>query len=234
MEDFKSLPKMKAFREGGHAKREEYCMGGKAYKKEGGKIADDDMAQDKKLIKKAFKQHDEAEHDKEPTEIKLRKGGRAKKEQGTVNRYKTGGGVASEKSKPAGDKDALKKVKPTGDKKAEAPSKGAEKPNFFGSDVKKEKSKPAGDKDALKKVKPTGDKKADAPSKGALVKKFNAGGLSNPMMDSGASAAPTAFQSSNMQFGPNAPATPPATQANLLQDGGQPTAFRRGGKVKTC
>ncbi len=209
MEDFKCLPKMKAFREGGHAKSDAYCMGGKAYKKEGGKIAHDDIAEDKKLIKKAFKQHDEAEHDKEPTEIKLKKGGRSKKENGTVKKFKTGGGVA------------------------DAPSKAVGKPAFLGSDVKKEKSKPAGDKDALKKVPPTGDKKADAPSKAASVKKFNAGGLSNPMMDSGASAAPTAFQTANQQFGPNAPAVPPMTQANLLQDGGQPAAMRRGGKVKT-
>jgi len=223
MEDFKTLPKMKAFREGGHAKSEEYCGGGKMRKKEGGKIAHEDVAEDKKMIKKAFKQHDKAEHEgADASEIKLRKGGRSKKEKGTVTKYKAGG-------------------------VANAPSKAAEKPAFRGSDVAKEKSKPAGEKDKIKKVPPTGDKKADAPSKGEVkgkvgkeeffkrggVKKFNVGGLSNPMMDGGALAAPSAFQAANNQFGPNAPTMPPVAPANPLQ-GGQPTAFRRGGKAKSC
>lgn len=200
MEGFKSLPKMKAFREGGHAKREEYCGGGMA-KKEGGKIAHEDIAEDKKLIKKAFKQHDKAKHeDSEPTEIKLKKGGRSKKDCGTVTKYKSGGGVATEKGKPSGDKDATKKVPPTGDKKADAPSKGAEKA-------------PAG--------------KAEFFKRGG-VKKFNGGGLSNPMMgDSGASP----FQTVNAQFGPNAPQTPPLVHAQEVQQN-MPTALRRGGKVK--
>ena len=198
MDGFKTLPKMAHFKSGGHAKKEEYCGGGKTYK-DGG-----DVAQDKAMIKKAFKQHDRAEHDKEPTEIKLKKGGRSKKEKGTVTKFKDGsavygakkdatdnkeiaavkkekpkmlksGGstgvsdVEKEKSKPAGDKVPTIKVKPTGDKKAAAPSKASVKPFFGGSDVEKEKSKPVGDAVSLVKVKPTGDKKAAAPSK-AVVK----------------------------------------------------------------
>jgi len=89
MQDFKSLPKMQHFKEGGQAKTA-YCGGGRMKKKEGGDV---DIAQDKALIKKAFKQHDKAEHDKEPTEIKLRKGGRSKKESGTVRKFKVGGKV---------------------------------------------------------------------------------------------------------------------------------------------
>ena len=166
MEGFSKLPKMQCFKEGGHVKQKEkeMCGGGKAYKK-GGKVESEDIAQDKKLIKKAFKQHDEAEHDKEPTEIKLKKGGRAKKEVGSVRKMKDGGGVYGAK-KTSGDLDSIKKVKETKAKKAAAPSEAAKRPNLKGADVEKEKSKLAGDTDSIKKVKPTGDKKAVAPSKG--------------------------------------------------------------------
>jgi hypothetical protein len=67
MDGFKSLPKMAHFREGGHAKKE-MCGGGAM--KRGGSVEKEDEAQDKKMIKKAFKQHDEAEHDKEPTDLR--------------------------------------------------------------------------------------------------------------------------------------------------------------------
>jgi len=180
MEDFKKLPKMQHFKEGGHAKPKTMCWGGKAMKA-GGEV-DDDLVQDKKLIKKAFKQHDEAEHDKEPTEIKLKKGGRTKKDCGTVKRYKCGGGVygakkndadiksidsakeckpkmiaeggsvAKEKNKPSGDAVSMVKVKPTGNKKADAPNAATKRPNLAGSDVIKTNKMPAGDKDKLKKV----------------------------------------------------------------------------------
>ena len=121
MEDFKCMPKMAHFKEGGHAKKEAYCGGGKAYKK-GGEVMDE--KQDKALIKKAFKQHDESEHDKEPTEIKLRKGGRASKKEGTVRKFKTGGSVVNtyEAKKSSGDLDNIKKTKDTKPGKADAPS----------------------------------------------------------------------------------------------------------------
>jgi hypothetical protein len=157
MEGFKSLPKMAHFKEGGHAKKE-MCGGGKTYKK-GGEVCADDKKQDKAMIKKAFKQHDESEHDKEPTEIKLKKGGRSKKETGTVRKYKDGGGVygAKKDSKDLKSIEAAKEAKP----------KMIKEGGRAGSDVAKEKSKPAGDKVAMIKVKPTGNKKADAPSKAA-------------------------------------------------------------------
>ena len=206
MDGFKTLPKMAHFKVGGSVKSEAYCGGGKAMKK-GGDVSD--VKQDKAMIKKAFKQHDKAEHDKEPTEIKLKKGGRSKKEAGTVKKFKAGGKIGSDVSKDvkksSGDEMALINVKPTGDKKASAPSKAAVKPAFGGSDVEKEKSKPAGDKDTIKKVKPTGDKKADAPNKaaekpsrlgkldavddingykeGKKIKKFQVGGLTGPVSD---------------------------------------------------
>ena len=52
-----------------------------------------DVAKDKKIVKKAFKIHDEQSHDEKTDLSKLKKGGRAKKEVGTVKKYKTGGAV---------------------------------------------------------------------------------------------------------------------------------------------
>jgi len=180
MDGFKTLPKMQHFKEGGGA----YCGGGSMKMKTGGKADKDDMKQDKAMIKKAFKQHDEAEHDKEPTEIKLKKGGRSKKDCGTVRKFKVGGSVNNvyEAKKSSGDIDNIEKVKDIKPGKAKSESAAMKRPNLKGSDVEKEKSKPAGDKDSIKKVPPTGDKKADAPSgakamdnkykTGRAVKKF--------------------------------------------------------------
>lgn len=180
MDGFKTLPKMQHFKEGGKVAPKAMCYGGKM--KKGGDVKDD-MAQDKKLIKKAFKQHDEAEHDKEPTEIKLRKGGRAKKETGTVKKFKDGGpiGVYGAKKK-SGDLDSIEKAKDTKPKKAAAPSKASTKPAMKGSDVAKEKSKPAGTTKAVK-VKEDA-KKAEATSgvKGG-PNKYKTGGKVKKMAD---------------------------------------------------
>ena len=185
MEGFKPFKKVQCFKEGGSVQKEVHNF----TKRDRKNVEPGDLAQDKKLIKKAFKQHDEAEHDKEPTEIKLKKGGRAKKDCGTVRKYKTGGSVTNvyEAKKKSGDLEAIKTVKDIKPGKAAAPSKAAIKPAFIGSDVEKEKNKPAGEKDFIKKVKPTGDKKAMAPSgakgpdafkKGGKVKKMATGGPS--------------------------------------------------------
>ena len=61
-----------------------------------------DMAQDKKVVKKAFKMHDEQAHGGEKTDMsKLKKGGRAKMK-GTVRTYNAGGliGVKSIDKQP--------------------------------------------------------------------------------------------------------------------------------------
>ena len=61
-----------------------------------------DIAQDKKIVKKAFKMHDEQAHGGEKTDLsKLKKGGRAKMK-GTVRTYKAGGmiGVKSDDKQP--------------------------------------------------------------------------------------------------------------------------------------
>jgi len=110
MEGFKSLPKMQCFKEGGHAKPKAMCYGGKM--KEGGKA---DIAQDKKVVKKAFAMHDKQEHPGEKTDLsKLKKGGRMKKDCGTVRKYKAGGGVYGAKKTDEDIKsiDAAKEFKP--------------------------------------------------------------------------------------------------------------------------
>jgi hypothetical protein len=142
MEGFKSLPKMQCFKEGGSVKA--MCYGGKM--KKGGhaesKEMKKDIAQDKKVVKKAFAMHDKQEHPGEKTDLsKLKKGGRMKKEVGTVKKYKAGGAI--EMKKDAGDKDDIKKVKQTKPKKAAAPSAASKDvmntPKFFkkGGKVKK-------------------------------------------------------------------------------------------------
>jgi len=89
MEGFKKLAKIQHFKEGGSVQREVNFS-----KRDRKNVEPGDTAQDKKLVKKAFAQHDKAKHGgSEPTEIKLKKGGRAKKDCGTVTKYKTGGAV---------------------------------------------------------------------------------------------------------------------------------------------
>ena len=182
MEGFTKLPKMQCFKEGGSVQTKSMCYGGKM--KEGGKA---DIAQDKAVVKKAFKMHDVQEHKGEKTDLsKLRKGGRAKKDCGTVKKYKAGGNVTNvyEAKKKSGDIDNIRKVKNIAPTKAAAPSKAATKPAFLGSDVAKEKSKPSGHEDLYIKSKqsgkaavaPSGAKGPDAYKKGGKIKKFAPGG----------------------------------------------------------
>jgi hypothetical protein len=101
MDGFKSLPKMQCFKEGGsvNCKPVAKCSGGKM--KEGGKA---DKAQDKSMVKKGVKQHETALHKGEPkTELKLKTGGRAKKETGTVKKFEKASGEYGAK-KTATDK----------------------------------------------------------------------------------------------------------------------------------
>jgi len=123
MEGFKSLPKMQCFKDGG-AVKSAYSNGGKAYKNGGhseSKEIKKDIAQDKKIVKKALAMHDKQSHEGEKTDLKkLNKGGRMKKEGGCVGRYKAGGAI--EMKKDSGDKDDIKKIKLAKPKKAKAPS----------------------------------------------------------------------------------------------------------------
>jgi len=86
MEGFKKLPKgVACFREGGSVYKSRHS--------EKSEVSED-IAKDKKVVKKAFAMHDKQEHPGEKTDLsKLKKGGRAKKECGTVKKYKCGGGV---------------------------------------------------------------------------------------------------------------------------------------------
>ena len=98
MKDFKSNTKMQCFKEGGQVKYES--------RKEHKEEMSADIAQDKKIIKKAFKMHDAQEHKGEKTDLsKLKKGGRAKKDCGSVRKYKCGGAVENTYAAKKSDKD---------------------------------------------------------------------------------------------------------------------------------
>jgi len=85
-----------------------YKKGGAVYKSRHSEKSEmsEDLAQDKKIVKKAFAMHDKQEHPGEKTDLsKLRKGGRAKKDCGTVRKYKTGGKVENAYAAKKTDKD---------------------------------------------------------------------------------------------------------------------------------
>jgi hypothetical protein len=106
MEGFKSSQKMQCFKEGGSVKY-------KSRHSEKSEMSED-IAQDKKVVKKAFSMHDKQSHEGEKTNLsKLKDGGRMKKEGGCVGRYKDGGTIKTKIAKT---------------KKAKAPSKAAIKP----------------------------------------------------------------------------------------------------------
>ena len=178
MDGFKKLPKMQCFKTGGKVEAKAMCYGGKM--KEGGKS---DLAQDKKVVKKAFAMHDKQEHPGEKTDLsKLKKGGRSKKETGTVRKYKAGGDVTNvyQAKKKSGDKDNIKKVKQITPAKAASSSAALKGVGNTTAAFKKggnvsEAGKKAGDKDATVKTK-MGPSKADTKSaamkKGGKVKKY--------------------------------------------------------------
>jgi hypothetical protein len=166
MEGFTKLPKMQHFKEGGSVQREV-----KNFTKRDRKTVEEaDTAQDKAIVKKAIGMHDKQEHPGEKTDLsKLRKGGRAKKDCGTVKKYKAGGNVTNvyEAKKKSGDLDNIKKVKQITPTKAAAKSAPVGKPANTAAKYKAggniaELGKKAGDKDATVRVKATGNKKADA------------------------------------------------------------------------
>ena len=88
MDDFKSNPKMQCFKEGGAVKYES--------RREHKEEMSSDINQDKKIVKKALSMHDTQQHESKTDLAKLNKGGRAKKAQGTVKKYKTGGTVENQ------------------------------------------------------------------------------------------------------------------------------------------
>jgi len=164
MDGFSKLPKMQCFKVGGSVKKEAYCGGGKAMKS-GGEVSD--KAQDKAMIKKAFKQHDNAVHDKEPTEIKLKKGGRSKKEVGTVKKFKGGGAIYGAK-KDAKDIESIKEAKET-------------KPKMIKTGGGMTKTKKAAEAKPSPLPKETAVEDKMPFKKGGKIKKFQVGGLTGPM-----------------------------------------------------
>jgi hypothetical protein len=114
MDGFKQNPKIACFKEGGQV----------GYKSRKTAECDKaDMKQDKAIVKKAVGQHESAKHKGESkTELKLKTGGRCKKEAGSVKKYKKGGEVIGMK-KTAEDKKDIAGVK----KKGSAPKKAAPK-----------------------------------------------------------------------------------------------------------
>lgn len=117
MDGFKKNPKIACFKEGGQ-------VGYKSRKDHSeSKEMAKDIKQDKAIVKKAVGQHEAAKHKGEgKTELKLKCGGRAKKETGTVKKYKKGGEVIGMK-KTADDKKDIAGIK----KKGSAPKKVAPK-----------------------------------------------------------------------------------------------------------
>jgi hypothetical protein len=99
MEDFKKIIKM---RNGGSVDKAI-----EAYEKRERKTeVSGDIAQDKAIVKKGVKQHESNLHKGQPkTELKLKQGGRAKKEGGCVGRYKAGGTVENAYGTPKTKKD---------------------------------------------------------------------------------------------------------------------------------
>jgi hypothetical protein len=117
MEGFTKTPKIACFKEGGQ-------VGYKTRNKHSeSKEMAKDVKQDKAIVKKAVGQHESAKHKGEgKTELKLKSGGRCKKEAGTVKKYKKGGEVIGMK-KTADDKKDIAGIK----KKGSAPKKQAPK-----------------------------------------------------------------------------------------------------------
>jgi hypothetical protein len=113
MEGFKKTPKIACFKEGGQV----------GYKTRKTACDTKDMKEDKAIVKKAVGQHEAVKHKGEgKTELKLKSGGRCKKEAGSVKKYKKGGEVIGMK-KTAADKKDIAGIK----KKGSAPKKAAPK-----------------------------------------------------------------------------------------------------------
>jgi hypothetical protein len=183
MDGFKTTPKMQCFKEGGSVQRQVENF----TKRDRKNVPEAGVEPAKKVVKKAFGMHDDQMHEGETTDLSsLKKGGRAKKEAGTVRKYKTGGSVENVygAKKKAGDLDRIEKTKDIKPKKAAAPSKASTKPNLKGSDVKKTNRMSSGS--AKAKEVSERPKTADASSgakggpnkykKGGEVKKMAAGG----------------------------------------------------------
>ena len=137
MDGFKTTPKMQHFKEGGSVERATNFT-----KRDRKNVPEAGMEPAKKVVKKAFGMHDGQMHEGEKTDLSaLKKGGRAKKEAGSVRKYKTGGSVENVygAKKKAGDLDRIEKAKDIKPAKADAASGAKGGPNKYktGGGVKK-------------------------------------------------------------------------------------------------
>jgi len=182
MDGFKTLPKMQCFKEGGSVAVKNIMKKGGIAKKGVPAVKEKDEGPKRQMVAGLKGTTPDVEDE---TTTTMKKGGRAKKDCGTVRKYKAGGavGVYGAKKK-SGDYDSIEKAKKIKPAKADAPSKAAVKPAMKGSDVAKEKSKPAGTSKA-KKVSDNA-KMADAKSgaKGG-PNKYKTGGKVKKMADGG-------------------------------------------------
>ena len=197
MEGFKKLVKMKTG--GSVSKAVAKCYGGKM--KKGGEVDAADIKQDKAIVKKAFAMHDKQEHGGEKTDLsKLKRGGRSKKETGTVRKYKTGGSVTNvyEAKKSSGDKDNIQKTKAIKAGKAATPSKAAVK----GKDVGAKTTGASGHKDPYIKSKQSG-KKAAAPSGAKGPDAYKCGGKVKKMADGKSTGQPGATPAQQKYYDAN-------------------------------
>ena len=213
MEGFKPFKKIQCFKEGGSVKYESRKM----HKEE----ESADIAQDKKVIKKAFKMHDEQEHKGESTNLsKLKKGGRAKKDCGTVRKYKTGGSVDNEYSAKKTDKD-LKDIANTKRQKPVMLCGGKSVNKYsgeFGSHVTPTEQAHAKDRYREKmRLDPTQQRQLEAQQAAAAM--ANANQLPRPVP---------------MPSAPQGPQTAPMPQPSVAPQGALSglTPMKKGGKAK--
>ena len=228
LDGFKKIVKMKIG--GSVSKAIAKCSGGKM--KKGGEVDAADIKQDKAIVKKAFSMHDKQEHGGEKTDLsKLKRGGRSKKEAGTVRKFKTGGSVTNvyEAKKSSGDIDNIKKTKLIKPAKAAAPSKAAVKGK--GLDAYKRGGK-------VKKM-------ADGSLTGALAGGALGGGLAGMVQDQErkkrmakylgpaqqAQLAAQQAQATN-QYGPGTQAAAQVQPGGGTSPVGAVPMQKRGGKVK--
>jgi hypothetical protein len=243
MEGFKKIVKMKTG--GSVSKAVAKCSGGSM--KKGGEVDAADIKQDKAIVKKAFSMHDKQEHGGEKTDLsKLKRGGRSKKEAGTVRKFKTGGSVTNvyEAKKSSGDIDNIRKTKDIVPGKAAAPSKAAVK----GKDVGTKTVGASGHKDPYIKSKQSG-KKAAAPSGAKGPDAYKCGGKVKKMAEGKSAGQPGATPAQQKYYDTNkAKGDAAAKKADYeafgsrgdaakkgMEEGRMDTmgnAYKKGGKIK--
>jgi hypothetical protein len=212
MDGFKNNTKMQCFKEGGSVKYESR----KGHKEE----MSADMSQDKAMIKKGVKQHESALHKGQPkTELKLKTGGRAKKDCGTVKKYKVGGTVENTYGTPMSKKD-IKNVDKTKMQKPKMLCGGGSMGKYAAGGKVEEKLKDLEEQRALEKM--ARAKKYLGPSQQSeLIKQSPAA--------AGLSGTPAATVKRPLPTSSNIGA---ADMGAGSQDAAMPGAMKKGGKAK--